>query len=259
MPVLASLIELRVDRRLVLEDVEAGAGERVRLQALDQRRLVDDRAARRVHDDGARAHQLQPAAREEVVGGGRRRAVHRDDVDARQHLVEAVPVGRLELLLGPRARPGGGCGSGWRGRRRARAARPRCRSAPCRRCRGACPRCGGRASRSATSRPISALRAGCAAPSASRRGTERISAIVMSAVSSVSTFGVLVTVMPRFTAASTSMLSTPLPKLAISFSRSPACAIIARVDPVGDGRHEHVGRASSPRPARPASSACRRC
>ena len=65
------------------------------------------------------------------------------------------------------------------------------------------------------------------APSASRRGTERISAIVMSAVSSVSTFGVLVTVMPRFTAASTSILSTPLPKLAISFSRSPACAIIS--------------------------------
>ena len=34
-------------------------------------------------------------------------------------------------------------------------------------------------------------------PSVSRRGTARISAIVMSAVSSVSTSGVLVTVMPR--------------------------------------------------------------
>ncbi len=43
--------------------------------------------------------------------------------------------------------------------------------------------------------------------------------MVMSAVSSVSTFGVLVTVMPRAMAAATSMLSTPLPKLAISFSR----------------------------------------
>jgi SH3-like domain-containing protein len=55
------------------------------------------------------------------------------------------------------------------------------------------------------------------APSISRRGTARISAMVMSAVSSVSTFGVLVTVMPFFAAASTSMWSTPLPKLAISF------------------------------------------
>ena len=46
--------------------------------------------------------------------------------------------------------------------------------------------------------------------------------MVMSAVSSVSTPGVLVTVMPRASAAVTSMLSTPLPKLAISRSCSPA-------------------------------------
>ena len=46
--------------------------------------------------------------------------------------------------------------------------------------------------------------------------------MVMSAVSSVSTPGVLVTVMPRCTAVATSILSTPLPKLAISLSCSPA-------------------------------------
>ena len=46
--------------------------------------------------------------------------------------------------------------------------------------------------------------------------------MVMSAVSSVSTPGVLVTVMPRWMAVTTSMLSTPLPKLAISLSLSPA-------------------------------------
>ncbi len=48
--------------------------------------------------------------------------------------------------------------------------------------------------------------------------------MVMSAVSSVSTPGVLVTVMPRLSAVCTSMLSTPLPKFAMSFSRSPAWA-----------------------------------
>jgi hypothetical protein len=80
------------------------------------------------------------------------------------------------------------------------------------------------------------------APSASRRGTERISAIVMSAVSSVSTLGVLVTVMPRLTAASTSMLSTPLPKFAISFRRRPGQGQHRLVDPVGNGGHQHVGR-----------------
>ncbi len=41
------------------------------------------------------------------------------------------------------------------------------------------------------------LRSARPAPSARRRGTARISAMVMSAVSSVSTPGVLVTVMPR--------------------------------------------------------------
>ncbi len=46
--------------------------------------------------------------------------------------------------------------------------------------------------------------------------------MVMSAVSSVSTPGVLVTVMPRLNAVATSIWSKPLPKLAMSLSRSPA-------------------------------------
>jgi hypothetical protein len=53
--------------------------------------------------------------------------------------------------------------------------------------------------------------------------------------------GVLVTVMPRLTAASTSMLSTPLPKFAISFRRRPARAsIAASIRSVTVG-HQHVG------------------
>ena len=62
------------------------------------------------------------------------------------------------------------------------------------------------------------------APSGRRRATAMISAMVMSAVSSVRTPGVLVTVMPRASAACTSMLSTPLPKFAISLRFGPACA-----------------------------------
>ena len=79
------------------------------------------------------------------------------------------------------------------------------------------------------------------APSVSRRGTVNISAIVMSAVSSVSTFGVLVTVIPCLAAAATSMWSTPLLKLAMSLSWGPACAISGGVYAVGDGRHQHLG------------------
>ena len=65
--------------------------------------------------------------------------------------------------------------------------------------------------------------------------------MVMSAVSSVSTPGVLVTMMPRLRAVSRSMLSTPVPKLAISLSCGPAWRQHGPVDAVGDRRHQHVG------------------
>ena len=60
-------------------------------------------------------------------------------------------------------------------------------------------------------------------PSPMRRAVASTSAMVMSAVSSVSTPGVLVTVMPRWRAVSRSIWSTPVPNEAISFSRGPAC------------------------------------
>ena len=66
--------------------------------------------------------------------------------------------------------------------------------------------------------------------------------MVMSAVSSVSTPGVLVTMMPRTRAVSRSMLSTPLPKLAISLSCGPGLGDQRAVDAVGDGGHQHVRR-----------------
>ena len=48
------LDELRVDRRLVLEHVEAGAGDLARLDHAGQRVLVDHLAARGVDDDRPR-------------------------------------------------------------------------------------------------------------------------------------------------------------------------------------------------------------
>ena len=41
--------------RLVLEDVEAGGGDAAARERADQRRLVDDRSAARVHQDRRRA------------------------------------------------------------------------------------------------------------------------------------------------------------------------------------------------------------
>ena len=49
----------------------------------------------------------------------------------------------------------------------------------------------------------------------------------MSAVSSVRTLGVLVTVMPCLAAATTSILSVPLPKLAMSLRLGPAAWMIS--------------------------------
>ena len=65
--------------------------------------------------------------------------------------------------------------------------------------------------------------------------------MVMSAVSSVSTPGVLVTRMLRFRAVSRSILSTPVPNWAISLSCGPAWLSTRPVDAVGHGRHQHVG------------------
>ena len=62
-------------------------------------------------------------------------------------------------------------------------------------------------------------------PSVRRREIAIISPRVMSAVSSVKTLGVLVTAMPLRAAAVTSILSTPLPKLAISLRLGPAWPI----------------------------------
>ena len=195
MPLAASLTQLRIDRRLVLEDVEPGAGDLAVLKHLDQRILVDDVAARRVDDVGGRLHQRQPARRQQMEGRRRRRAIDRDDVHAGQHLVEAFPIGRLQLVLDGRQhavavvivdRQAEGLGAArHRGADAAHAddAEALAPDAPAEH--------PGRRPAGPFAVALSTL-----APSVSRRGTASISAMVMSAVSSVSTFGVLVTVMP---------------------------------------------------------------
>ena len=83
----------------MLEHIEPGAGELALLQHPDQRVLVDDVAARRVDHIGRGLQQREAAGGEEMERSGGRGAVDRDDVHAGQHLVEALPVGRLQLVL----------------------------------------------------------------------------------------------------------------------------------------------------------------
>ena len=93
------LDQLRVHRRLVLEHVEPGAGDVAGLDQARERILVDHFAARGVDDERLRAEQLQPPRREQVIGPRRVRAIHRYDVHAGEHLVEALPIGGVELFL----------------------------------------------------------------------------------------------------------------------------------------------------------------
>ena len=199
LPVARELGELRIDRRLVLEHVEAGAGDLAAADQADQRVLVDHFAARGVDDVGLRPDQLEAARRQQVIGRRRVRAIDRDDVHARQHLVEAFPVGRVELLLDLRRDPAAVVIVDLQ----AEGARaPRHRLADPAHADDAEPLAPDAVAEHPGRRPAGPLRGrsvSTRAPSASRRGTARISAMVMSAVSSVRTPGVLVTVMPRCT------------------------------------------------------------
>ncbi len=66
---LLGLEQPRVDRRLMLEDIESGAAQFACLQHAGQGVLVDHLAARGVHDDGFLLHQFQAPRREQVIGG----------------------------------------------------------------------------------------------------------------------------------------------------------------------------------------------
>ena len=92
------------------------------------------------------------------------------------------------------------------------------------------------------------------APSAMRRATARISAIVMSAVSSVRTPGVLVTVMPRDSAAWHVDMVDAVAEIGDQLEVRPGLGEEIGVDLVGHGRHQHVGALAPPRPARPGDS-----
>src|SRR5665213_2687321 len=64
------LDEFRVDRRLVLEHVEAGASDAAGFDQTGERVLVDHLAARGVDDIGLGAEQLEPARRQQMISRG---------------------------------------------------------------------------------------------------------------------------------------------------------------------------------------------
>src|SRR5882724_9769472 len=87
-------------RRLLLEHVERGARDLARLDRARQRQLVDQAPAGTVDDPGTRLHPLELRLAHEVPRVSGQRRVDRDEVGARQQLVEldavdAQPLGGL--------------------------------------------------------------------------------------------------------------------------------------------------------------------
>ena len=145
---------------------------------------------------------------------------------------------------------GGGCDSGSEGRTPWRGAPRPGRSGPCRRCPAACRRCVARASRSATSLPTSRWRlSGCALDDPARHGQDQrhghVGGVLGQHARRVGNDDATMRAVSR------SILSTPVPKLAMSLSCGSGLRSIGTVDAVGDGGHEHVRDLTAS-----ASSAC---
>jgi len=75
-------------QRLLLEHVHGRRAERAGGQRPRQRTLVDDAAARRVHQDGARLHQCQPPRVDQVGIAPRERHVQAHDVGVAEQRVQ---------------------------------------------------------------------------------------------------------------------------------------------------------------------------
>ena len=85
------------DIRLVLEHVERGAGDHAVTQRDGECGLVDDGAARGVHEVGVVAHAGERRGVDQVARLRQERRVERDDVRAGEQLVELDPTGLVAV------------------------------------------------------------------------------------------------------------------------------------------------------------------
>ena len=79
---------MRRRQRLAVEDVKGGARDRPRRERVEQRALVDDRAARGVDEIGVRRHQRELAGADQPGRAIAEPRVDADDVGARQQVLE---------------------------------------------------------------------------------------------------------------------------------------------------------------------------
>src|SRR5215469_13509613 len=99
------LDQLWIDGRLMFEHVETSAGDVFGLDQARPRVLVDHLAARGIDDKGFRTDQLEPPRRKQMIRRRRVRAIDGNDIHAREHLIEALPIGSVQFFLDLRRDP----------------------------------------------------------------------------------------------------------------------------------------------------------
>src|SRR5262245_43453119 len=92
------LEQRRGDVGLMLEHVEAGAGDLPLFQGTRERRLVDDRPARGVDQERGRLHQLQFPLADLMARLGIERRMQRDEIRLREQMIERPVAHHLFAL-----------------------------------------------------------------------------------------------------------------------------------------------------------------
>jgi signal transduction histidine kinase len=100
------------DLRLVFVDVKSGAGDLACCERLGEGLFVDDRPARRIHQNRVRLHRGKLGRPKEVMGLGSQRTVEADDVRAGEKIPKldaferSLPSGKYDLHPEGRREPG---------------------------------------------------------------------------------------------------------------------------------------------------------
>ena len=205
---------------LVLVDIEAGARDRSILQRVGKLGSLHKGPASGVDQHRAGLHRGELPTADHAGRLGGRRHVQADHVGAAKQLLEFD-----QTALRPGSAPALRCGWCRRSRRpvRSPARRSDARFDPCRRCRRLRRSAPYRDSRPGPALPIGPL-VGRPRPHSCGRAAARVRLSASSAVASVSTSGVLVTITPRRRHSASSTLSIPTAKFATTRSWGPAAS-----------------------------------
>ena len=92
-------LQPRIYAGAVFIDIKPRTGQLTAAQHAGQGIFIDHFSARGIHNDRIRLHQFQAACIHQMKRRRRMRTINRDNIHPRHHLIEALPIGRLDFLL----------------------------------------------------------------------------------------------------------------------------------------------------------------